>query len=310
MKLTTSILLLAVTFVALPSTATAKGKDKCDCGSLKSLQAELRNAMKLQEAFRNQANELRKLGKGASTIALQKFADGDARHGLEAVPGNKGPGQVDYIPSGRDLYDASASANKYTVEELCRMSPSSIAALAAATDGAECPGIAEAIRAHEKTHINFCQKIGFLPYEDMHGADRAMEEVEAYGAQIKALRTAIASLRCGYQASGKVADMVFSGTICDLEKPFTVNGSIIGYKFNFTPSSTNAGTFNVSAAGMSVTAEGGGSYQIEGIDTDKPRIATMGSATGHSPVGSRTGSGKIYIDLTPLSDSSECGGQK
>ena len=141
----------------------------------------------------------------------------------------------------------------------------------------------------------------------MHGADRAQEEVEAYGAQIKALRAALGSLRCGYRASGKIGDLVFSGTICDLEKPFTVNGSIIGYKFNFTPSSTYSGTFKVTAAGMSVTVAGGGTYTIEGLDSDKPRIATMGSAEGHSPVGSREGGGKAYIDLTPLGDSNECG---
>src|SRR5262249_16642739 len=151
----------------------------------------LRNAIKLQEAFRNKATELRALGKGASSIALKQFAEGDARRGLEAIPGNKGPSEVDYIPWGRDLYDAAG--NKYSAEKLCSMTPSSIGALELAIKFSECPGIGEALRAHEKTHINFCQKIGFLPYEDMHGADRAMEEVEAYGAQITALRAAIAS---------------------------------------------------------------------------------------------------------------------
>ena len=76
-----------------------------------------------------------------------------------------------------------------------------------------------------------------------------------------------------------------------------------------TPASSYAGTFQVSAAGMSVTVEGGGTYQIEGLDSDKPRIATMGSAVGHSPVGSLTGGGKVYIDLTPLADANECGQQ-
>lgn len=108
----------------------------------------------------------------------------------------------------------------------------------------------------------------------------------------------------GYRAAGKTADLSYSGTICDLEKPFTVNGSVIGYKFNFTPSSATGGKVTITAAGMMVTAEGGGSYTIEGIDSDKPRIAVNASVAGHSPVGSKTGSGTIYIDLIPLTD--EC----
>jgi hypothetical protein len=126
------------TFVVLPSTAVAKAE--CNCSNLKTLQAEVRNAIHLQEGYRNKSNEFRTLGKGASTIALQQFANGDARRGLEPIPGNKGPNEVDYVPSGRDIYDAAGIA-KYSNEELCRMSPSSIAVL---VSHRKCPAIESA----------------------------------------------------------------------------------------------------------------------------------------------------------------------
>ena len=104
----------------------------------------------------------------------------------------------------------------------------------------------------------------------------------------------------GYRATGSTADLTYSGIICDLEKPFTVSGSVINYKFQFTPSSATAGTVTISAAGMSVKAQGGGTYTIEGANTDRPRIAMTANVVGHSPVSSVTGSGTVYIDLVPL----------
>lgn len=111
----------------------------------------------------------------------------------------------------------------------------------------------------------------------------------------------------GYLASGQAADLHFSGVICSLTEPFTVYGSITNYKFDFTPSSERTGRVVVSAAGMMVTAEGGGTYTIEGFDTGKLRIAVSGAVVGHSPVGTKTGVGTVYIDLTPISGD-QCGG--
>ena len=62
----------------------------------------------------------------------------------------------------------------------------------------------------------------------------------------------------GYRATGQTADLKYFGVICDLEKPFTVYGSVISYKFNFTPTSATGGTATISAAGMMVMAEGRG----------------------------------------------------
>jgi hypothetical protein len=112
----------------------------------------------------------------------------------------------------------------------------------------------------------------------------------------------------GYRATGHTADNYYSGTICSLEEPFTVNGSVINYKFHFTPGTpATTGTVTVSAAGMMVKAEGEPTYNVIGLDTDKPSIAVSGAVVGHSPVGSVTGSGIVYIDLVPL-EGDECGG--
>ncbi len=124
----------------------------------------------------------------------------------------------------------------------------------------------------------------------------------------KTFSAKITILGLSYEAKGQTADVVWSGAICSLDQPFTVSGSVIGYKLKFTPSSATAGTVSITAAGMMVTAEGGGTYKIEGGDTEKPRIAVAATAVGHSPVGSRTGSGTIYIDLVPL-NTVECSGK-
>ena len=54
----------------------------------------------------------------------------------------------------------------------------------------------------------------------------------------------------GYTATGKTADIVWSGEICSLDKPFTVSGSVINYKINFVPSSPTAGTATIAGAGL------------------------------------------------------------
>ncbi|MFO1464299.1 MAG: hypothetical protein U1F66_11030 [bacterium] len=176
-----------------------------------------------------------------------------------------------------------------------------------AEEAAPCKELYDIAFRHEALHMQKCQQRKgnkALPTVMLTPAGKAREEAAAYGQEIAELKKL---LKCkSYRASGQVGDMTLSGVICDLEKPFTVNGSIINYKFLFTPSSPTAGTFKVSAAGLSVRVAGGGSYQIEGADTEKPRILTSGSAVGHSPVGSREGGGKFYIDLEPL-ETSECG---
>ena len=56
--------------VADASSIAAPGP--CGCKHLKALQAELRNAIKLQAAFRGKINELRGMSHDTSVIALQR----------------------------------------------------------------------------------------------------------------------------------------------------------------------------------------------------------------------------------------------
>lgn len=171
---------------------------ECDCSNLKILQIELRNAQKLQQAFRNKIPELRKMEtEGVKSLQeLQRWAASDARRGLEPVPG-RGPTEVDYKPWGDHLnyQDDPQVTGKYTNEQLCQRSDESAAGLAAAKKNAACAAIAQAIQVHEDFHLNFCRRIGYRPYWlGMSGADRAQEEVEAYGAQIAVLRAEIAKV--------------------------------------------------------------------------------------------------------------------
>lgn len=188
--LSLSPLLLAVTGPASHD-AHERAAPACDCTHLKALQAELRNAIRLQTAFRNKIPELRGMNTPTSLTELQRFAAGEARRGLERVPGNTGPSEVDYESWGQQNITV---AQGNSTSRLCGMTQSAQQQLAAAEQGSACAGIGKAIRAHEEHHMNMCARIGFFAYMAVHGADRAQEEVEAYGAQIAVLRSEIAGV--------------------------------------------------------------------------------------------------------------------
>src|SRR5215468_9251804 len=126
-----------LSLLLLVALAPAARAAECTCEHLPAIQAELRNAQRLQTAFRNQIAALRALGPGASQGALQQFAAGDARHGLEAVPGYNGP-------SGFDSFSA---------DQLCTMAESAARRLEQAERATACDGIAAALRAHENVHL-------------------------------------------------------------------------------------------------------------------------------------------------------------
>jgi hypothetical protein len=111
----------------------------------------------------------------------------------------------------------------------------------------------------------------------------------------------------GYRATGQEGGFVYSGVICSLDKPFTVNGT--GFRtdaYEFVPSSATAGTWSFNTKWDIATFEGSGSYTIEGADTDKPRILLQGSGSGTIPPGRVQGSGGTgHIDLVPL-ETDEC----
>jgi len=299
---------------AAPLALPAVTGPACECKHLKAMQAELRNAQKLQQAFRGQINALRaeggeRINTPTSNSMLGAFATGKARDGLEDVPGYAGPKEVDFQAWGAK--EVSAWDGK-TDEKLCSPTESTVKVLQHAMTTAACAGIAAAIHAHEKVHHDFCLRAGFRPYVAMHGSDRAQEEVEAYGAQIAVLQAEIAKVakKCGYKASGQNGSVVYSGTICSLERPFDVTGTHPLYvlPFKFTPTSINGGTARYQASGSGVTSAGGGPYTIEGIDTPTPRIVWQTQSTASIAVATDSGGGTATINLTPLDDAT-CGGQ-
>ena len=182
-----AILVIAGAFA--PAIAQAA---ECTCEHLPQLQAELRNAQRLQAAFRGRIAALQALGRDNSQTNFRAFVDsGEPTRGLEPVPGYTGPGAFEYEPYGRQNVSESR-LDEFTAERLCRMTDEAARLLEQAAQAAACQGIADAVRIHENYHVTMCQRVGYRGYEAMHGADRAREEAEAYGAQITALRAAIA----------------------------------------------------------------------------------------------------------------------
>jgi hypothetical protein len=124
----------------------------------------------------------------------------------------------------------------------------------------------------------------------------------------ESLKAVITIVDGGYRASGSDASTSYSGTVCGLDKPFTVtaNNTLVQYPLNFTPSTGTAGTVNYSATWGPLRLTGNGTYVVEGLETDKPRIVvTQAKSTLTGPPRSATGTGPAHIDLTPL-DSNEC----
>ncbi len=182
---------------------------------------------------------------------------------------------------------------------------------------ANCDDILQAVRLHEATHKDFFLAFSLSRFASILMPSnllwlRAESEVEAYRAEKEFLKSAAAKLakdkKCkkSYRATGQMMRLVFSGVICSLEQPFTVNGkSMLDFTFNFTPSSESSGSVSIGAGGYGITGNGSGTYTVEGLETDQPKITVTGSYIGRHPVGSAIGTGPLTIDLVPL-EGEEC----
>jgi hypothetical protein len=115
-----------------------------------------------------------------------------------------------------------------------------------------------------------------------------------------------------YKAIGETANVIYSGEICSLERPFTITGTIPGagivYPFKFIPASDTAGTFSFYTKWKIAVLEGSGTYTIIGTGTDNPRILVKASSSGTIPTGTTSGGGPAQIDLVRI-EKAECDGQ-
>lgn len=299
---------LAANGAPQPVGSPAAAQAECDCSNLKVLQIELRNALRLQQAFRNKIPELRTMNKGESTIAVKQFAEGEARRGLEPIPDYKGPDHVDYYPWGRDLYDRTGT--KHTVEKLCSMQVSAKAELDKAVAASACTGIGAALEAHENWHGNFCRTIGFVPYEEMHGADRAQEEAEAYDKQIAVLRAEIARVLNLKDCKRYRATGMYTGVVCSLEKPFTLTmfqASGFQGRPQFTPSNSQGGSVIDNPKIAGVQWEDRGTYTVEEMSWGPDIVMRGNRCTDFPPPTGRfcTPYTNLRIALLPL-ETDEC----
>lgn len=205
-----TILIFAGNHLAV-SRFIADQKKSCECSHLKGLEADLSNAVYLQRAFRNQIPGLRKLAKMSALGEYQRIAQNLARK-VKRPPGYTGPDTVDFTPWGDNVY-SDENLGRYSNEKLCEPSQNTKQDLERAEEGAICAEDAAAIRAHEDVHQQMCRSKGYRAYRDMHPADRAAEEGDAYEAQIKVLRAVIETLsrscpqEIGYN-SGQSTDAV------------------------------------------------------------------------------------------------------
>ena len=108
-----------------------------------------------------------------------------------------------------------------------------------------------------------------------------------------------------YTATGQVYEAKFSGVICSLALPFTldVNAPYVSYKLEFTPASLTAGTYTFEWQKEVTSTTGKGTYTVTGLDTDKTIITASGDATGVISLGSDTEGGAVIINLVPLETS-------
>ncbi|MBP6216026.1 MAG: hypothetical protein KA391_01375 [Luteimonas sp.] len=99
-----------------------------------------------------------------------------------------------------------------------------------------------------------------------------------------------------YHASGGGGAFHGSGTICDLEKPFTISGS--GVTMTFTPSSAQGGSYSYSGSISGFAVWGGTGYTVS---ADENGGTMNGSGVGcvKTPKGTRCANGTEKYTLTP-----------
>ena len=110
--------------------------------------------------------------------------------------------------------------------------------------------------------------------------------VEKHSANyLKDLKAKLDKCQLSFDAHGQLGDTTVTGKICDLSKPFTLNGVAAGgiatMTFTFTPASDAGGTFSLTGGGAGFTISGSGTYSVikNGGMPSKLQVITQGSVT-------------------------------
>src|ERR1043165_8626790 len=154
--------LAAVAAIGAPQplmSVAAPAQTECDCSKLKDLQLELRNALKLQQAFTSKIPDLRAMSRESAAIAFANFAKSVATT-VTRPANDKGPSAIDYISRGDGV--SPDDQGKVAGQGLCLKSDNAELALRDLDSGASCPGIAKAVHAHEDYHQSECTRLTYM----------------------------------------------------------------------------------------------------------------------------------------------------
>ena len=110
-----------------------------------------------------------------------------------------------------------------------------------------------------------------------------------------------------YQVSGQVGSITYSGVICSLNQPFTINGQneTAVFEYKYIPTSQQAGNFTYDWSAVGTHWAGGGAYTVQGTGTEKPVIMGQDNGTATTSGGAVSYSFAFQINLTPLG-TNEC----
>ncbi len=111
-----------------------------------------------------------------------------------------------------------------------------------------------------------------------------------------------AKCKKSYLISGGAGDFSGTGTICDIEQPWTVSGG--GITVTFTPSSAYGGTYAYSGSNSGFAVSGTGEYTVTYADGIAVSIQAGGEGSVSGGGGGASGSGDENYTLTLLSESS------
>jgi hypothetical protein len=186
----------AIALVA-PSTETARAQSgsaappACGCAQLPSLQAELRNAMRLEHRFRTEAKRLKKMeDESEARRQYERFAREASRDDLERVPGGQ-VREVSYVSRGSELGESGLNRDRVPDADLCARTRANERAFARALSDAVCRDVARALREQGDDAARRCAASGFAAHSGANAVDRANAEADAYDRQIVRLRAAI-----------------------------------------------------------------------------------------------------------------------